>query len=149
MADLYLCKALWLTYDFHFVGGIDLSRSVGDVAGVLPAVLRRQVLQTQSPLLLLPFLSSCAAVLVHQRPTVLQPHNVGARVAACCALQTHWAAHGASDDALPHLRRLGETWTYCEWRECEGENRAVIRKRPATGKQACCSQLPVEYGGSM
>lgn len=39
-------KRLGLTYDFHFVGGVDLSCSVGDVAGVLPAVLRRQVLQT-------------------------------------------------------------------------------------------------------
>ncbi len=109
----------WLTYDLHFVGGIDLSRSVGDVAGVLPTVLRRQVLQTQSPLLLLPFpSSSCSTTFfVHKRPAVLQPHNVGARVTTCCTLQTHWAAHWASDDALPHLWRLGETWTYCDWRD--------------------------------
>lgn len=111
-----------LTYDFHLVGGVDLSGSVGHVAGVLPAVLRRQVLQAQSPPLLLPFLS----LLVRQRPTVLQPHDVGARVSARRALQTHRAADRPGDDALPHLRRLRETWTHCEWRR---ENPVTIRKR--------------------
>ena len=114
-----------LTYDFHLVGGVDLSGSVGDVAGVLPAVLWRQVLQAQSPPLLLPFLSRRAAVLVRQRPTVLQPHDVGARVSARRALQTHRAADRPGDDALPHLRRLRETWTHCEWRS---ENSVTIRK---------------------
>lgn len=86
------------------------------MAGVLPAVLRRQVLQTQGPLLLL----AGSTVFVHQRPTVLQPDDVGPRVAARCALQTHRAAHRASDDALPHLCRLGETWTYCAREEGDG-----------------------------
>lgn len=107
-----------LTYDFHFVGGVDLSGSVGHVAGVLPAVLRCQVLQTQGPPLLLPFLPPCAAAaLVHQRPAVLQPDDVGPRVPAGRALQPHRAAHRPGDDALPHLGRLGETWTHCEWGE--------------------------------
>ena len=123
--SLYLCGVRRLTYDFHLVGGVDLSGSVGDVAGVLPAVLWRQVLQAQSPPLLLPFLSRRAAVLVRQRPTVLQPHDVGARVSARRALQTHRAADRPGDDALPHLRRLRETWTHCEWRS---ENSVTIRK---------------------
>lgn len=99
---------LRLTYDFHFVGGVDLSGRVGHVAGVLPAVLWRQVLQTQRPLLLL------AAALVRQRAAVLQPDDVGPRVPAGRALEPHRAAHRPSDDALPHLGRLGEARMHCE-----------------------------------
>lgn len=121
--DWYLQR---LTYDFHFVGGVDLSGSVGHVAGVLPAVLRRQVLQTQGPPLLLPFLSPRTAALVRQRPAILQPDDVGPRVAAGRALQPHRAAHRPGDDALPHLGRLGETWTHCERGE-EGE--IVVKKQ--------------------
>lgn len=108
----------WLTDDFQFVGGVDLSCSVGDVTGVLPTVLRCQVLQTQGPPLLLSLpVSSCyrSTFLVHQRSAVLQPDDVRSRVTWCSALQTHWAAHGASNDPLPHLWWLGETWAY--WKE--------------------------------
>lgn len=104
-------KGWWLTYDFHFVGGIDLSCFVENMAGVFPAVLRSQVLQTQSPPLLL--FRSCDAFLVDQRPAVFQPDDVRPRVAARCTLQAHGAADRASDDAFPHLCWLGETWTNC------------------------------------
>lgn len=124
---LYETKHWWLTYDFHFVGGVDLSRSVGDVAGVLPAVLRRQILQTQSPSLLLPF-PSCSTFLVYQWPVVLQPDNVRARITACRALQAHRAAHWARDDAFPHLCWLSETWTNCKSKEKE-KKYSLIRER--------------------
>lgn len=107
---------LRLTYDFHFVCGVDLSGRVGHVAGVLPAVLRRQVLQTQRPLLLL------AAALVRQRAAVLQPDDVGPRVPAGRALEPYRAAHRPSDDALPHLGRLREARTHCE--RAEGDTRS-------------------------
>lgn len=102
----------WLTYDLHFVCGVDLPRSVGHMARVLPALLRRQVLQTQRPPLLPAFLSSRSFLLIQQRPVVLQPHDVGPRVAAGRALQPHRAAHRAGDDSLSHFWRLSETWTH-------------------------------------
>lgn len=112
--------ACWLTYDFHLVRGVDLPGLVGHMARVLAALLRRQVLQTQRPPLLPAFLSSHSALLVQQRPVVLQPHDVGPRVAAGRALQPHRAAHRAGDDSLSHFRRLSETWTHCKrWRERE------------------------------
>lgn len=74
-----------LTDDFHFVCGVDLSSPVGDVAGVLPAVLRGQILQTQGPLLL----TALAHLLRGQRLVVLQPHDVRTRVPAGRALQPY------------------------------------------------------------
>ena len=113
MSDGCVFAARRLTYDFHFVGGVDLAGPVGHVTGVLPALLRRQVLQAQGPPLLLRLLPGGSAVLVHQRPAVLQPHDVGTRVPARRALEAHRAADRASDDALPHLGGLSEAWTHC------------------------------------
>lgn len=99
---------LRLTYDFHLVGGVDFSGRIGHVAGVLPAVLWCQVLQTQRPPLLL------AATLVRQRAAVFQPDDVRPRVPAGSALEPHRAALRPSDDALPHLGRLGEARSHCK-----------------------------------
>lgn len=74
---------LRLTDDFHLVGGVDFPGGIGHVAGVLPAVLRRQVLQTQRPPLLL------AAALILQRAAVFQPDDVRPRVPAGSALEPH------------------------------------------------------------
>lgn len=81
------------------------------MAGVLPAVLRRQVLQTQRPPLLL------AAALIRQRAAVFQPDDIRPRVPAGSALEPHRAALRPSDDALPHLGRLGEARSHCEGTE--------------------------------
>lgn len=115
----------WLTYDLHFVCGVDLPRSVGHMARVLPALLRRQVLQTQRPPLLPAFLSSRSFLLIQQRPVVLQPHDVGPRVAAGRALQPHRAAHRAGDDSLSHFWRLSETWTHWNGGQRERETAEV------------------------
>lgn len=74
-----------LTDDFHFVCGVDLSSPVGNVAGILPAVLRGQVLQTQSPLLL----TALAHLPRGQRLAVLHPHDIWTRVPASHALQPY------------------------------------------------------------
>lgn len=90
------------------------------MAGVLPAVLWRQVLQTQRPPLLL------AAALVRQRAAVFEPDDVGPRVPAGGALQPHRAALRPSDDALPHLGRLGEARPHCRGtEETRGEKVSV------------------------
>lgn len=73
------------------------------MARVLPALLRHQVLETQRPPLLLAFLSGRSTLLIQERPIVLQPHDVGPRVAAGRALQPHRAADRAGDDSLSHL----------------------------------------------
>lgn len=97
-----------LTYDLHFVGGVDLSGLVGDSAGVPAAVLRGQVPQAQSPLLLAPL----ANLALRQGPVVLQPHKVWPRVTAGCTLQPHRAPHWAGNHPFPHFSRLCEAGTH-------------------------------------
>lgn len=105
--DSDLCDSLILTYDLHFVGGVDLSGLVGDSAGVPAAVLRGQVPQAQGPLLLAPL----AHLTLCQWSVVLQPHNVWPRVTAGRTLQPHRTPDGPGDHTLPHFSRLGETGT--------------------------------------
>lgn len=129
-----------LTYDFHFVGGVDLSGRVGHVAGVLPAVLWRQVLQTQRPPLLL------AAALIRQRSAVLQPDDVGSRVPAGRALEPHRAAHRPSDDALPHLGRLGEAGAHCERAEgTRGVGVCVLGEGKRSAVEMKCERRSQEH----
>lgn len=112
LAKRNLGGMLWLTYDFHLVCGVDFSSGIGHMAGVLPAVLWRQVLQTQRPPLLL------TAVLFGQWAAVFQPDDVGPRIPAGSALESHRAALRPSNDTLPHLGWLGETRSHC--RRTEG-----------------------------
>lgn len=83
------------------------------MARVLPALFRRQVLETQRPPLLLALLSRRPALFLRQGLIVLQPHDVGPGVAAGRALEPHRAADRAGDDSLSHLGRLSEAWTNC------------------------------------
>lgn len=74
-----------LTYDLNFIRGVDFPCPIGDPAGVSAAVLWRQVLQTQSPLLL----TALADLLRRQRSVVLQPHNVRPRISTGHAFEPH------------------------------------------------------------
>ena len=97
-----------LTYDLDFIRGVDFPGPVGHPAGVSAVVLWRQVLQTQSPLLL----AALADLLLRQRPVVLQPHNVRPRISAGRALEPHRAADGTSYHPFSHLGGLGEAGTH-------------------------------------
>lgn len=87
MSGLHTAQPLCgtLTYDFHFIRGVDFPRAIGDSAGVSAAVLWRQVLQAQSPLLL----TALADLLLRERPVVLQPHDVWSRISTGRAFEAH------------------------------------------------------------
>lgn len=72
-----------LTYYIDLIRRVDFPRPIGDPAGVSAALLRRQVPQTQSPLLL----TALADLLLRQRPVVLQPHDVRSRISTGHALE--------------------------------------------------------------
>lgn len=93
-----------LTYDLDVIGGVDLPSLIGHPAGVFATLLRRQVPQSQRPLLLTAF----ANLLRRQQPVVLQPDDLRPRVPTGHALEPHRAADGALYPPFPHLGRVGE-----------------------------------------
>lgn len=102
-----------LTDYFNFVRCIDLSNFVKHSAGVFPTILWLQVLQVQSPLLLLvlPNLLGCEGLIV------LQPRDVGPWVPAGHTLQADGAADRTGDHSPSHLGRLREPGPGCRRHE--------------------------------
>lgn len=103
----------WLTDDFHFISGVDLTSTVGHVTRVFATVFRHKVLQAESPFLL----PALAHLLSRQRPAVLQPDNVRSGVAACGAFKPYWAPHRPGNHALSHFGRLCEARTHYKERK--------------------------------
>lgn len=93
-----------LTYDLDVIGGVDLPSWIGHPAGVFAALLRRQVPQSQGPLLL----AALTHLLLRQEPVVLQPDDLRPRVPAGHALEPHRAADRALYPPFSHFGWVGE-----------------------------------------